>query len=56
MAPLVYGAALGVTDFVISGDLKATSCSWCIGHVGGGLSEGTIYAKFTKASRVPAFL
>ena len=23
-----------VTDFVISGDLKATSCEWCIGHVG----------------------
>jgi hypothetical protein len=30
----VYGIALGVTDFVISGNLKATSCEWCIGHVG----------------------
>jgi hypothetical protein len=30
----VYGTALGVTDFVISGNLKTTSCEWCIGHVG----------------------
>ncbi len=30
----VYGIALGVTDFVISGDLKATSCEWCTNHVG----------------------
>ena len=30
----VYGTALGVTDFIISGNLKATSCEWCIGHVG----------------------
>ncbi len=30
----VYGTALGVTDFTVSGNLGATSCSWCQNHVG----------------------
>lgn len=30
----VFGNAYGVTDFIVSGGLTATSCEWCIGHVG----------------------
>lgn len=30
----VYATSVGVTDFVIAGELKPTSCSWCVLHVG----------------------
>ena len=30
----VYGLALGAVAFRISGNLKLTSCQWCINHVG----------------------
>ncbi len=30
----VYGKACGATDFQVSGNLKQTSCQWCINHVG----------------------
>ena len=34
VAVKIYGATCGVTDFQISGNLKLTSCQWCINHVG----------------------
>ena len=33
-ATKVYGTAVGVTDFRVSGDLISTSCGWCRMHVG----------------------
>jgi hypothetical protein len=30
----VYASAAGITDFTVSGELKATSCAWCRLHVG----------------------
>ena len=30
----VYATAVGVTDFIVDGELKPTSCEWCILHVG----------------------
>ena len=30
----IFGNDLGVTDFIISGNLRPTSCEWCINHVG----------------------
>ena len=50
-----YGTALGVTDFVISGDLKATSCSWCIGHVGVVYRRGQFMPSLPRHPGCPHF-
>ena len=50
-----YGTALGVTDFVISGDLKATSCSWCVGHVGVVYRRGMFMPSLPRHPGCPHF-
>ena len=51
----VYGTALGVTDFVISGDLKATSCEWCINHVGVVYHRGSFMPDLPRHQFCPHF-
>jgi hypothetical protein len=51
----IYGTALGVTDFVISGDLKATSCEWCIGHVGMVYHRGQFMPDLPRHIKCPHF-
>ncbi len=36
----VFGTAMGVAFFQISGSLKHTSCQWCINHVGNVYRQG----------------
>jgi hypothetical protein len=30
----IYATNVGATDFTVSGELKRTSCEWCVMHVG----------------------
>jgi hypothetical protein len=51
----VYGTAYGVTDFTISGDLKATSCEWCVSHVGVTYHRGQFMPDLPRHPKCPHF-
>jgi hypothetical protein len=44
----IYGTALGVTDFVISGDVGPNSCLWCIDHIGQSYHRGQFMPDLPK--------
>ena len=51
----VYGTAYGVTDFQISGNLKLTSCQWCISHVGATYHRGQFMPDLPRHPGCPHF-
>jgi hypothetical protein len=51
----VYAQAVGIKDFTISGDLKATSCAWCQLHVGRTYHLGMFLPELPKHLGCPHF-
>ena len=54
-AVLMFGTAVGATDFVISGDLIPTSCAWCIMHVGQTYHRGQFMPALPKHPHCPHY-
>jgi len=47
-ATKVYGTAVGITDFTVSGELVPNSCAWCQLHVGQTYHRGMFMPQLPK--------
>ena len=51
----ILAAAYGATDFQVSGNLKLTSCQWCINHIGVTYHRGQFMPDLPRHPGCPHF-